>query len=456
MAVMKTIAHDILHAQDNEELFDLAGDAYPEGSPHHHNFHMMKRVWSVERAIPAKLVEEIARLTVVTEQKWREIDKDATSSAASDALLHFTDLVQKCIERADIKAEILNVSRYDAVLDEFEPHAKASDIETLFLPLVQNLPRLIEENKQDIELAALSLSEDKQKKICKELAQSVGFDFEGGRLDESAHPFSTGYKGDQRITVSYREHTPLDAIFALLHECGHALYEKQLPDEWQGLLIGNARGMALHESQSLFMENFIGKSDAYIAFLTQTIEKHDKNAQDITDKILQNCRIVKPNYIRIQSDELTYPAHILLRFDIEKQLFAQNITTKDIEEVWNENIKTYLHLPPSNKVKQTWMQDIHWFDGLFGYFPHYLVGNIAAAQLFEAFTATLDDTTEHYKNLKKGDTRLVQEWLEANIHRYGALHTTSTVTEKATKTPLSANSLLRYLTERFSHCKTMR
>lgn len=245
----------------------------------------------------------------------------------------------------------------------------------------------------------------------------LGFDFHHGRLDVSHHPFCGGISSDVRITTRYKEDEFLSSIMAISHETGHALYEQGLPEKWAIQPVGHSLGMAVHESQSLFIEMQICRSLEYIQFLAPMAQKYFENAENITqENIYYHYTKVQPGLIRVDADEVSYPLHVILRYEIEQQLFSSEITIADLPEVWNSSMQKYLGLSTQGDDKNGVMQDVHWPSGTFGYFPAYTFGALIAAQLFAAVSKSIPDIKEQ---LKRGDLMPLLHWLRENIHQKG-------------------------------------
>ncbi len=286
-----------------------------------------------------------------------------------------------------------------------------------------------------------------QTALSKALLNSLGFDFNAGRLDVSAHPFSTGVRGDQRITTRYDETTFLDALLATAHETGHASYEAGLPDAWQGLPVGQSRNMCIHESQSLMFEKMVTLSDAFLQHLHGLIKQHLTGANNLSyDQLKTQARRVTKSYIRVEADELTYPIHVALRYDIERDLINGKIEAKDIPDAWNAAMLSGLGLSTEGNYTNGCMQDIHWTDGTFGYFPSYTLGAVNSAQLFESLCAAHTDWEERFA---QGDITFVREWLSNAIWQHGCHLSSQDLMKQATGRGTDPNSLLNHLNHRY-------
>ncbi len=277
----------------------------------------------------------------------------------------------------------------------------------------------------------------------------LGFDFNAGRLDVSMHPFSTGVKGDQRITTRYRESDFADAMQATAHETGHASYEAGLPDELQSFPIGRARNMCIHESQSLMFEKQIFLSRAFGKALMEPLHRHLPTTRDVdSDTFWMAQTRVKPSFIRVEADEVTYPLHVMLRYDIESALINGHMEADDIPDAWEASLQDYLGLSVGGNHAMGCLQDIHWTDGAFGYFPSYTMGAVNAAQL----TASLKQQHPDWQaQFARGDIGFVRDWLADNIWRHGCELESQQLMVAATGEGSDPKHLLAHLRNRYLH-----
>jgi len=277
--------------------------------------------------------------------------------------------------------------------------------------------------------------------------KTLGFDFEAGRLDVSAHPFSTGVRGDQRITTRYDEHAFLEALLGTAHETGHASYEAGLPEAWSGLPVGESRNMCIHESQSLMFEKMVCLSTPFLKYLRTLIAKNLKAAANISyAELLQSCRQVECSLIRVQADEMTYPIHVALRYDIERDLINNVMQAEDIPEAWDAAMSTGLGLSTAGDYNNGCMQDIHWTDGTFGYFPSYTLGAVNSAQMFNAITDSHPDWKARFE---VGDIAFLRDWLSTHVWEHGSHLSSQDIVTQATGTGTNAASLLAHLKARY-------
>jgi carboxypeptidase Taq len=281
--------------------------------------------------------------------------------------------------------------------------------------------------------------------------KAVGFSLDKGRLDESHHPFCGGTSQDVRITTRYNEKEFVSSLMGVLHETGHALYEQNLPLEWLGQPVGIAAGMAIHESQSLLMEMQVCRSREFLEFATPLIQKHlgphVKNKSSLEPENLSRLLSrVKRSFIRVDADEVTYPAHVILRFEIERDLMENKLKINDLPEAWNEKMQSYLGLSTKGNDKDGCMQDVHWPSGAFGYFPAYTFGAVIAAQLFK----TVAEKNPNVRGqITKGDFSILQSWLRTEIWQQGSRFSTMELVKNATGAPLTGAAFRAHLEKRY-------
>jgi len=320
-----------------------------------------------------------------SELVWREARKDNDFYK----LKPYLEEVLRCVqELSEAKASLLSCTKYDALLDEYDPARKTEDLKQIFASLKTVLPDLIKQvvDKQKAE-TVLPISEvpiKQQKLIGRKIMEIMGFDFTCGRLDDSTHPFCGGAAFDVRITNRYKDSDFISGIMGIIHETGHALYEQNLPANYKNQPVGKAKGMAIHESQSLLMEMQVGRSKEFCEFLSKLLNNEFgfKGQEYSADNLYKLNTRVKPSLIRVDADELTYPMHVMLRFEIEELLINKELTLDDIPDFWNKKMQEYLGVVP-NTNSEGCLQDIHWPSGWFGYFPAYTNGAIIASMLMK-------------------------------------------------------------------------
>jgi carboxypeptidase Taq len=451
LATLEAIAHDTLTAPEVGELLEAAAAGDTDLDPWRSaNLREMRRRHVHAAAVPADLVEASGRAAFRSEMVWRE------ARAQSDfALLrpHLAEVLSLQRQVGQAKGAVLGLSPYDALLDSYDPGLRQATIDPLFADLRRELPGLIAEarNAQDRLPAVLPLKGpfpvEVQKGIGEALMRAVGFDLERGRLDVSLHPFCGGASDDVRITTRYDEGAFVQALMGVLHESGHALYEQGRPQAWRRQPVGAARGMSLHESQSLLLEMQAGRSPEFLAYLAPLVrEAFGGSGPAWTAQNLHRLYTrVEPGFIRVDADEVTYPAHILVRYALETAMIAGDLRVDDLPGAFNAGIAELLGLTVPND-RLGCLQDIHWPGGSFGYFPTYTLGAMAAAQLFEAACRREPGIPD---DLRKGEFGRLVAWLREHVHAKGSLLSTEDLLVEATGRPLDAGTFRDHLRRRY-------
>lgn len=388
----------------------------PESSEYA-NIREWKRWHERAKKIPVELVEEIAKTTAEAEILWEK------ARAKSDWNL-FEPYLEKIVnlKREEAQAAGYESEPYDALIDLFEPSMRATTFQSLTDALMPHLKKWLE-----LSLSQLDRIEDSflfryfpqkiQEEFGRFVAKRIGYDFEAGRLDISAHPF-TAYigPGDVRITTRYNTRDFRVAFFAVLHEAGHALYDQGLDDSHWGTPCGMCASLGLHEAQARFWENVIGRSKGFWSFFYPRLLKHFPILADVSlERFWKGINAVKPSLIRVEADEVTYGLHIVLRFELERKLINGQMSVRDIPEAWAQFMKEYLGVIPSSHAEGA-LQDVHWSAGLFGYFPVYLLGNLYAAQIKEALEKDLAPLDEL---CLRGHFFTILDWLKKKIYSLG-------------------------------------
>lgn len=448
LAELRVLSHELLSDPRVADLLDAAGgealDPWRAA-----NLAEMRRLHAHATALPGDLVAALSRATSACEHIWREAKAASDFARVEPA---FAEVLRLTREAAAAKAGALSLDPYDALLDRFEPGARFADIAPVFdryaAFLSDALPAI--EAAQEAAGAARAprgpVPADAQRGIVRLLAEATGFDFDHGRLDESAHPFSTGWPGDRRITVRYEEDAPIQSLMAVLHECGHALYEAGLPGDWARQPVGGARGMQLHESQSLMVEMQACRSDAFLRWAAPLIAQAfgDDPAFE-ADNLIKLVRRVERGFIRVEADEATYPAHIILRTRLERAMIAGDLAPADLPAAWNEGFEEALGRRPPDDARGC-LQDIHWYDGAFGYFPTYTLGAMTAAQLFQA---ALADAPGIEAGLARGDFGPLIGWARAHVHKAASSRSTADILTGATGRPLDPQAFIDHIRRRY-------
>ena len=448
LAVLAGLAHAQLTAPAIAD--DLAEAEAPGDDWRTANLRLMAHAYTRATAIPSDLVEAAARANAACETVWRE-----ARSTSDFALVqpHLTEVVRLVREEAAALSPALGLSPYDALMDGYQPGIGAADVQTIFAGyetwLRDALPRA--EERQANQPAPLPLpghfAADTQEVLCRRLSARAGLEFTHARLDRSTHPFCGGTPTDVRITTRYNEADPAQAIMGVLHETGHALYERGLPTAHARQPVGEAAGMGAHESQSLIMEMQASRSDAYLSWLGP--ELHAAFGGDPAPyqpaNLARLWRRVHRGFIRVDADEMTYPAHVILRFRLEQAMIAGDLAVADLPGAWSDGLHSLLGITPPDDA-QGCLQDIHWYDGGFGYFPSYTLGAMAAAQLMAAARRTVPEVDAA---LARGEHAPLLGWLRTNIHSQGSRLGFNDLLRAATGKPLDPADFEAHLTARY-------
>ncbi len=449
LATLSAVQHDWLTNKKVGALIKQAKDTDGLSLWQQKNLYWMEKEYLQATCIPVNLVEEFTNESLICGQAWRELRAKNDWKTFKPYL---EKLFQKVKTIAEIKSQAFNKSTLDVLIDEYSPDLDCKTITPIFNSIKNELPKLIpgiieKQKSRQIKTIAGDFSIEKQKQLGMEIMTRLGFDFNHGRLDVSHHPFCGGISSDVRITTRYNEHEFLSSLMGITHETGHALYEQGLSTEWSTLPVGHSLGMAVHESQSLFMEMQICRSLEYIHFLIPFAQKYFKDVKNITaENIFYHYTKVQPGLIRVDADEVTYPLHVILRYEIEQQLFSSEITVADLPEVWDSSMQKYLGLSTKGDDKNGVMQDVHWPSGIFGYFPAYTFGALIAAQLFSAVKKSIPDIKEQ---LKQGNFKSLLHWLRENIHQKGRLLPYTELLRQATGETLNPDYYFAHIKERY-------
>lgn len=342
---------------------------------------------------------------------------------------------------------------YNTLLDDYEKDLTTDVLDEFFSQLKNSIVPLVAKIKKskvkiDDSFINRDYPIDKQKELNKDVLKKLGFKMDSGIIAESEHPFTINFdRNDVRITTHYYKNNLLPALFSTIHEGGHAIYEQNIGEELNFSTIGTGTSMGIHESQSRFFENVVGRSEPFIEFLYPLVKSiFPDNLKDIScEDFYLAANKTEETLIRTDADELTYSLHVMIRYEIEKLLFENKVLVKDLPELWNKKYKEYMGIMPPNDA-QGILQDVHWSEGLFGYFPSYALGNAYASQL----THTMKKAINFDQDLRNGDLSNIREWLRENVHKYGKLLTPSEIIKKATGEPLNAKYYTDYLEEKYS------
>lgn len=450
LAVLAGLSHSLLVApvvDDDLAAAEAAGEPDPWRAA---NLRLMRHAHTRATAMPADLVEAQARVNSGCEKVWREARRQSDFAMVRP---HLEQVVRLMREAAAALAPALGLDPYDALMDGYQRGMRTTDVAKVFADYEAFLRRALPEAEQrQARLEPPPRPKDPfpiavQEALCHRLAERLGLDFGHARLDRSAHPFTGGTPSDVRITSRYDATDFTQAVLALVHETGHALYERGLPEAWARQPVGEAAGMAAHESQSLIVEMQACRSDAFLDWLGP--ELHAAFGGDPApyrpDNLARLWRRVERGFIRVDADEMTYPAHVILRFRLEQALVAGTLAVADLPGAWNDGFHALLGIVPPDDARGC-LQDIHWYDGAFGYFPSYTVGAMAAAQLMAAArreVAGLDAA------LGRGDLSPLLTWLRAKVHGQGSRYGFDELLAEATGKKLDPADFQAHLTARY-------
>lgn len=410
----------------------------------------MRRVWAHAAAVPAELHATKSRLSQNLQSLWVQARADSDFASFAGP---FAELLAVIREIGAAKAQALGTTPYGAMIDEYDPGVGEAMIDPIFADLARFLPPLIGEVRErqarwPAPLPFGEVSEDRQAKLAYQLAAAVGHQRDNFRIDAAPHPFSAPHSpGDVRFTTRYDVANPRFSILATLHEAGHAMYEFNLPRAFAFRPAGYARGMTVHESQSLSLEMIAGRSREFLAFLAplaaQTLGG-DPAAWTLAN-VQNSWRRMDDGYIRVEADEISYPLHVILRYRMEKALMSGDLAVADIPGAWNELFEQLLGRTPPDDG-QGCLQDIHWAAGLLGYFPNYAMGSMLAAQLFEKAMA---DDPGILPSLERGDFGPYFAWVRPRVHERASLTDFATLVTEATGGALTAEAFKRHVKRRY-------
>ncbi|USZ69327.1 carboxypeptidase M32 [Halorussus salilacus] len=399
-----------------------------------------------ERAgeVPQNLVEELTRLQSEAQDDWRE-------AKANDDFGAFAPTLDELVDLRTERAEHIDPGRdpYEVMFEDGEPHLGLETVERVFEELKAGLVPLVEEIRASDPVPNVfdgSFDEGTQRDLSEDALDLLGYDWDRGRLDTSAHPFTSGNQFDARVTTRFHEDDPIDALTATVHEFGHATYALGLQRDAYGSPLGRARSHGVHESQSRFWENHVGRTREFWELFLPTFKEHFPQVEGVTPEEAYRAanRVTADNCIRVEADELTYHMHIILRSEVEKAFVSGDLDVAEIPHLWNDKMEEYLGVRPDSDAEGC-LQDIHWTGG-FARFQNYTVGSVLAAQLW----ATIEDELDDPRGLiLAGEFEPIHDWLTENVHRHGQRYTTDELIRRATGEDLTADYFLDYAEEKF-------
>ncbi len=446
LSTLSSVKHDMLTDEETGDLLDdLAETDLTDDQAA--VVREIRRDYERADAVPVDLVEKISETSSEALPAWEE-------AKAEDDFETFAPYLQKHVELKRKYAEHIDPDRdpYEVLFEDYEPCLSIDRAEAILEELRETLVPMIDAIREsDVDLAVDtfegSFPTDEQEALSRDALELVGYDFSRGRLDVSSHPFTSGNQFDCRVTTRFDESDPLGAIGSTIHEFGHAQYNLGLPkDEW-GTPLGESRDLSVHESQSRLWENHVGRSRAFWELFLPTFKERFPDTADATveDAYEAANQVYEDNFIRVEADELTYHLHIIVRFEIERDLIRGDLAVEDVPEVWNDKYEEYLGIRPETDAEGC-LQDIHWSHGNFGYFPTYSLGSVMAAQLFAAAEDGIDDVDAAVAD---GEFDPLHEWLSANVHRHGSRYETNELVEHATGEPFTADAFIEYVESKY-------
>jgi carboxypeptidase Taq len=409
---------------------------------------VLNRDHSQATKLPEELVRDIAEMRGLAYQAWTQARPASDFSILEPHLARFVELKRREADALGWEAE-----RYDALLDLYEPGTTTADVSAMFSELTEGLEPIARSalDRADRRAAFLFATFDpaKQQSFCRWLVERLGFDTDGGRLDESPHPFTIRVGlGDVRQTTRTQEQGVLGAVYAAIHETGHALYEQGIPSDMLDLPVGRVPSLGMHESQSRLWENHVGRSRAFTDFMLPHLKERfpDEMGMVTPEDFYRGVNAPQRSLIRVSADELTYNLHVALRFELEVGLFRDELEVSDLPAAWNDGMERYLGIRPDDDASGV-LQDMHWSIGAYGYFPTYTIGTIYAAAIFDAAARELGGLDEE---LRAGEPARLLGWLRSKVHSQAYLYDAKDLIARVVGHPVGARPLLGYLEDKYS------
>jgi carboxypeptidase Taq len=445
-SALSAVRHDLLTDEELGDLLDeLDGDVTGDRAA---VVREVRREHERAVRVPTDLVEEISALSSEALPAWQE-------ARENDDFETFAPVLEELVEKKRRYAEYVDDSRdpYAVLFEEYEPCLPLEHAERVLSNLRDAVVPLVEEVRaSDADLAVDAFARhgpydaERQEALVRDVLSALGYPWERGRLDESDHPFSMGTPFDARVTTRYRESDPLDGLTAAVHEFGHATYTHGLPEDAYGTPLGEPRDLSVHESQSRFWENHVGRTRAFWEAFLPTFTDQFPQAESVTPQEAYEAanQVYEDNPIRVEADELTYHLHILLRYEIERDLIRGDLDVGEVPRVWNDRMDEYLGVRPETDAEGC-LQDIHWSHGAFGYFPTYTLGSVMAAQLYGAASADVDVDAR----IREGDVDPIRSWLREHVHRHGQRYETNELVREATGEDFAADAFLDYVSRKY-------
>jgi carboxypeptidase Taq len=411
-------------------------------------YRLSKRIYDKSAKVPAEKMRAYSELKSNANVVWED-------AKANNDFKSFAPYLEKILS---MQKELLTYRDedkhpYDMLLDDYEEGATMESLDVFFGKLRENIVPLLKRvmdsnNHPDASFLSIPVPIETQRKTGRMLSEKVGYDFNRGMLRETEHPFCNAIdRNDVRITTKYHENNFIKSFYSVIHECGHGIYELNGNDEIAfTILDGGVKG-GMHEGQSRFYENIIGRSAAFWEHVCDDVKAllPEQFNSISADKFFAAANVVKPSLIRIEADELTYPLHIMLRYEIEKLLLSEDIDVYELPRIWNEKVEEYLGITPPNDTLGI-LQDVHWSIGLIGYFPSYAIGSALAAQ----FASYMEKDFDVNAVIRKGEIAVLTNWLKKHIHGHGKMYTPEELIKRIAGEPLNVDYYIDYLTKKFT------
>ena len=452
LSTLSRIIHDKFTSDEVGKLLDDAireTEGMDYGSDDAALVRVVKRDYDLETKIPGDLVAEQTKTSSLAHEVWVNARKENDYKSFQPWLEKNVDICRRIAEHHGYEE-----CMYDALLDEYEPGMKTSDVERIFGDLRTGLIELVRQIKEsgvEVNGTIMTRKYDKQAQIeiTNDLVKKIGYDLTTGRQDQAVHPFCTSFATtDVRITTRFNESYLPGSVFASMHEAGHAMYEQGSPEKFNGSPLRGGTSLGFHESQSRMWENLVGRSRPFINYYFPTLqEKFPESLGDVNaEQFYRAANHVKPSLIRVEADEVTYNLHIMLRFELEKAMIECEVNFSDLPEIWNSKMEEYLGIKPPTDAEGV-LQDIHWSSGTIGYFPTYALGNLISVQLWEKIT---DEMTDIYEQIGRGEFSPLRQWLVENVHKHGRKFFPQELIHRITGEQIESGSYLRYLRNKYS------
>ena len=452
LGTLSKLAHEMFVADETARLLASAeAEGHAPGSDAALALAAVRRDLDKSVKLPTRLVEDLTRETALAHGVWAKARAEKDFSQFAPSLERVLELTRQSAEYYGY--DITNGERYDALLDNYEPGAKTSEVAAVFADLRPGLIELLQKitaaRAIDFSCLQRDFDEEAQLKFAEKIAGKLGFDFHTGRQDRAVHPFCTSFtRHDVRITTRTEKNWLPGALFGTIHETGHGLYEQGFAPQDDGTPLSDAASLGVHESQSRLWENIVGRSEEFWKLHYADLNTSFPGVLDdvsVTD-FWRAINRVEPSFIRVEADEVTYGLHIMLRFEIEREMLNGTLAVNDIPEAWNAKMRDYLGITPPDDALGC-LQDVHWSAGLIGYFPTYLIGTALSAQLYDK---ALADNPQIASDLVSGEYSSLLGWLRSNVHHAGRRYLPANLVERVCGEPAQSKSYLNYLNTKFA------